>query len=159
MNNAIILLGSNIEPGDNIQYALGLLNQIVTIENYSSLYKTPAYGSIGPDFLNIAVHILTNFSLFELKRRVHTVIENTLGRIRVTDKNAPRTMDIDTIVYNGKVIDEDVWTKVFVAAPVSDLSPNLFNSKIRKSLLETAQKLKSSNKIELVNPPVGFLPA
>ena len=158
MNSAVVLLGSNIEPAENIQYALGLLNQTVNVEKFSRIYKTPSHGSPGPDFLNLAVKFSTRLSLFELKQRVHSIIEITLGRKRVADKNAPRTMDIDTIIYNTQVVDDDLWNKIFVALPVSDIYPDLVHPKTKYTLKQISEKLKSSKCIELYHPPAGFFP-
>jgi len=159
MNSAVILLGSNIDPEENIRYALGLIHQIVKIDEYSRIYKTPSYGSPGPEFLNLAVKISTRFSLFELKQRVHSIIEDTLGRVRKADKNAPRTMDIDTIIYNEQVIDGDLWEKVFVALPIADIYPEFINLKTRKTLIAIAEELKDSAQIELFDAPASFFPS
>ena len=93
-----------------------------------------------------------------IKLSVIQEIENQLGRIRFPDKYAPRTIDLDIIIFNDQIMDTDIWTKVFIAAPLSDLKPALTHPKNYKSLQELAEILKSSQGAKLFNPPQGFFP-
>ena len=146
LNNAIILLGSNIDPEKNIFSALDLLGKV---KNQSRIWKTESFGTKGPDFLNMAVEIETEMDCDQLKKTMIDCIEQTLDRVRTDDKNAPRTIDLDTIIFNGEVVDEDIWHKAFVAIPISDLTPSLIEPKTGKTLGEIAEKMKSSAKAEL----------
>jgi len=146
LNNAIILLGSNIDPEKNIFLALDLLGKV---KNKSHIWRTESFGTKGPDFLNMAVEIDTDMDCDQLKQSMITCIERTRHWIRTDDKNAPRTIDLDTIIFNGEVVDEDVWNKAFVAIPVSELSPNLIKPDTGEALLDIAEKMKSSAKAEL----------
>ena len=100
----------------------------------------------------MAVEIETEMNRDQLKQSMITCIEKTLLRIRTEDKNAPRTIDLDTIVFNGEVVDEDVWHKAFVGIPVSELSPELVNPDTGETLQVIAEKIKSSAKAELFMP-------
>ena len=148
-NLAILLLGSNIEPASNLNNAMELLNCSLSITKTSRIWVTEAVGSKGPDFLNTAVEVKTDLNTYQLKRRIISPTEIGLGRIRTLDKYAPRTIDIDIIIFNGKVLDKNLWDKVFIALPVSEIFPELVNSSTGKTLIETANKLKSSAKAEL----------
>ena len=149
LNNAIILLGSNIDPEKNIFLALDLLGRVKT---RSRIWKTESFGTKGPDFLNMAVEIETEMNRDQLKQSMITCIEKALHRIRTEDKNAPRTIDLDTIVFNGEIVDEDIWHKAFVGIPVSELSPGLVNPNTGETLQVIAAKMKSSAKAELFIP-------
>jgi len=148
-NNAILLLGSNIEPAANFKKALELLNCSLSITKTSRIWVTEAVGNKGPAFLNMAVETETGLNSDQLKKRIIAPIEIGLGRIRTSDKYAPRTIDIDIIIVNRKVLDENLWTKVFIALPVSEIIPELVNTSTGETLNETAIKLKSSAKAEL----------
>jgi len=148
-NSLILLLGSNIEPAANLKKALELLNCSLTITKSSRIWATEAVGNKGPDFLNTAVEVITNLNSDQFKRRIISPIETGLGRIRTSDKYAPRTIDIDIIIVNGKVLDENLWDKVFIALPVSEIIPDLINNTSGETLIEIADKLKSSAKAEL----------
>ena len=150
-NFAILLLGSNIDPAANLKKAMGLLNCSLLITKSSRIWVTEAVGNKGPNFLNTAVEVKTSLTADQLKKKIISPIEIGLGRIRTSDKFAPRTIDIDIIIFNGKVIDENLWNKVFIALPVSEIFPKLINSSTGETLIESAEKLKSSAKAELFN--------
>jgi 2-amino-4-hydroxy-6-hydroxymethyldihydropteridine diphosphokinase len=148
-NKVVILLGSNIQPAENLKKALVLLAEYSSIESCSSVWRTKAVGSDGPDFLNMAVGIETDLGTDEIKSRLIKDIESRLGRIRTSDKNAPRTIDLDIMIVNDEVLDSDLWKKAFVALPVSEIRIDLINPENGSSISETALKLKSSTKVEL----------
>jgi len=148
-NLAILLLGSNIDPAVNLKKALELLNCSLLITKSSHIWVTEAVGNKGPNFLNTAVEVKTSLTSDQLKKMIISPIEISLGRIRTSDKYAPRTIDIDIIIYNGIVIDENLWNKVFIALPVSEIFPKLINSSTGETLIESAEKLKSSAFVEL----------
>ncbi len=147
-NNAILLFGSNINPEENIIHALDLLGEV---KRKSRVWKTEAYGTKGPDFLNMAVEMDTSLDHAQLKELVISCIEKSLHRIRTENKYAPRTIDIDIIVFNDNVVDQDVWTKPFVAIPVSELAPNLKKKDSAEHLASLAEKMKSSALAEPYN--------
>ena len=146
LNNAILLLGSNIDPEKNIIAALKLLGDL---QKQSHIWKTKSYGADGPDFLNMAVEIQTDLNLPQLKESLIGCIEKMLHRTRTENKNAPRTIDIDIIVFNSEVTDDDVWQKPFVAIPVAEIIPDLINDKTGGKLIEVAKKIQSSTNAEL----------
>ncbi len=148
-NNAILLLGSNIEPADNLKKALEMIDDTVVVKNRSQVWETEAIGSDGPNFLNLALEIETDLSIEDLKSKLIDYIESRLGRIRTADKYAPRTMDIDIIIFNNKIYDGNLWTRAFVAQPVADILPDLVNPDDHSTLKVTAEKLKSLTWVEL----------
>jgi len=96
----------------------------------------------------MAVEIQTVMGQVELKQSLVACVEKTLHRVRTEDKNAPRTIDLDIMIFNGKVVDQDVWKKAFAAIPVSELEPALRND-AGDTLYEVAKQLKSSARAEL----------
>ena len=60
-----------------------------------------------------------------------STIEDALGRIRSENKYAPRTLDMDLLVYEGPEpvehpVHRDVLTRPWVALPLLELAPDLF---------------------------------
>jgi 2-amino-4-hydroxy-6-hydroxymethyldihydropteridine diphosphokinase len=149
INRAVLLLGSNIQPESNLSSAIRLIKKECRILNQSSTWKTESFGSEGPDFLNTALQIETTISLKKLKTDLIRRIETELKRVRTINKNAPRTIDIDIIWFNDEIIDNSVFTKLFVALPVSELLPDTENENTHEKLPVIAEKLKSSAKAEL----------
>lgn len=158
MNEVVILIGSNIHPQQNIRDCLVLLMKSVTIEARSQIWRMRSFGSKGPDFLNLAVKAQTTLNEKQLKTSVLRNIEDQLGRIRFSNKNAPRTIDLDTIIFNGSIIDNELWEKAFMAVPVAELEPSLRHPGSVRNLNEIAEELKSSEQAELFIPPEGFFP-
>ena len=141
MPEAILLLGSNIQPRENLSRALKILRNLCKVSRTSDIYQTRAVGSPGPDFLNQAVIIHTDLNIAGIKDKIITPIELTLQRVRVEDKYAPRTIDVDLIMLNGEVLDQNLWNQYFAAKPVSDLAPNLLHPDTRKPLRQIAMQL------------------
>ena len=144
MPTATILLGSNINPEENITKAKNLLMKECKLLKYSQIWETEAIGNDSPDFLNSAVTIETPLSENDLKNQILRKIEMDLGRVRSDNKYAPRTIDLDIIIFDGQVIDQDLWTRSFIASPISDLYPDLQQPSNKKTLLQVAKKLQSS---------------
>lgn len=116
-----LLLGSNIEPMKNLPKALGLLAKEVVILKRSSVWESTAIGSDGPDFLNAALLIETTLTSEALKKNILAPIEQSLGRVRSSDKNAPRTIDIDIVMYDEVVVDDELTDYEHIRLPVSEV--------------------------------------
>jgi 2-amino-4-hydroxy-6-hydroxymethyldihydropteridine diphosphokinase len=143
-NLAILLLGSNIEREKNIRRALDFLQQNTQVLRQSTVWETEAVGSSGPNFLNVAVEISTALETLAIKSELVQPIEQQLGRVRTANKNAPRTIDVDLIVFNSQVLDEGLWKKAFMALPIAELLPSLPHPENALPLCDIAIQLKSS---------------
>jgi 2-amino-4-hydroxy-6-hydroxymethyldihydropteridine diphosphokinase len=145
---ACLLLGSNIQPEKNLAEGMVRLRQVVKITRRSSVWETPAAGSQGPDFLNLAVLITTPMEEAELKEKVLRPLEKNLGRVRSMDKNAARTIDIDIIIFDGRLEDQKLFTFPHQAVPVAEILPD-YRSDRGESLKEIASKLVIMSLIHL----------
>jgi 2-amino-4-hydroxy-6-hydroxymethyldihydropteridine diphosphokinase len=144
MHTATILLGSNIDPEENIDKAIDRLIKECTLIKTSRLWETEAIGSDGPDFLNSAMAVETPLLENDLKFQVLRKLEKELGRVRTEDKNAPRPIDLDIIIFDNQVVDQDLWKRSFISSPISDLYPDLLHPKNKKTLLQVAKELQKS---------------
>ena len=129
-----LLIGSNIEPVENVRRALVELCHYGIIRRMSRAWQTPAYGSDGPDFINLAVELVTPLSMEEVKKEVVAVTEKKMGRERSADKNAPRTLDLDVILFDGELLDPEIWDHVHLAVTVGELMPDLVNPRTGENL-------------------------
>jgi 2-amino-4-hydroxy-6-hydroxymethyldihydropteridine diphosphokinase len=101
-------IGSNL--GDRLRYIESAVRKLketekVEIKKISSIHETEPMG--GPKqgkYLNAVIEIDTGLNPRELMARLQD-IENQLGRKR-TVKNAPRTIDLDILLYGNDNIDE-----------------------------------------------------
>ena len=128
-HQACLLLGSNIQPEKNLTSGLNLLRNMVTISRLSSVWETPSVGSSGPDFLNLAVLITTPLKASELKAQVLRPLEKQLGRVRSANKNEPRTFDADIILFDGLLLDQNLWSYAHRAVPVAEILPDYPSSR------------------------------
>lgn len=140
LHQVCLLLGSNIQPEENILLAVEHLKNSVHILKISSVWQSPSVGFAGPDFLNLALLAATPLTSVELKEQVLRPLEDRLGRVRTVDKNAPRTMDIDIILFDGVELDLILWQYAFRAVPVAELLPE-YRSKSGSLLKDAAAEL------------------
>ncbi|SHI34898.1 2-amino-4-hydroxy-6-hydroxymethyldihydropteridinediphosphokinase [Tangfeifania diversioriginum] len=120
-NTSIISIGSNIDAEINISKMLEILGNEVEIIKVSSMLKTKPIGIENqPDFTNGVVKISTSRSKKDLKSLLKA-IENQLGRNRKGPKFGPRTMDLDIVVWNGKIVDEDYYTRDFLRQSIDEI--------------------------------------
>lgn len=137
-----VLLGSNIQPEKHIPQAVDILKKMVDVISVSNVWETSAVGSRGPNFLNCAVTIQTDLSKDRLKTEVFSKIENLLNRIRTEDKNAPRTIDVDPVIWDGVIEDQRLFKEPFLAFPLNDLIPEMIDPDTGMQLCEQVRKLK-----------------
>ena len=134
-------LGSNIAPHKFLPRAVERLRGFLEVTAVSRAWRSSAIGAPGPDFLNAAVLVFTQLPPFDLKIDVLRQVEAQLGRVRRADKFAPRTIDIDIIVYGEQVLDSALWSQAYLALPVSELLPGLVNPQSGETLEHIARRL------------------
>jgi 2-amino-4-hydroxy-6-hydroxymethyldihydropteridine diphosphokinase len=122
INVAIVGIGSNIDAEKNISVMLEMLGSEVDIVKISKFLKTKPIGVENqPDYTNGAVKVKTVLSLEELKILLKS-IEDRLGRDREGPKSGPRTIDLDIIVWNRKIVHQDYFYRDFLRNSVEEIS-------------------------------------
>lgn len=119
-------------PVQTLCFALGALeNAGVEIVTASRPYKTPAWPDpADPPFANACAEIRTGLDPRSLMVLLHG-IEQSFGRAR-GHKNAPRTLDLDLVDYQGRVIGEEALilphprahVRAFVLLPLREIAPH-----------------------------------
>ena len=123
------------------------MRQFTTIEAISMVWETlPSYGP-GPHFYNTALCLQVTLTASLLKSLILRRVEVQLGRLRTINKDAPRTIDVDILVYDGQVVDPKIWEYAFMAVPLAELLPDLKHPDTQQSLRETANRLLSYSKV------------
>lgn len=135
MRKAVVALGANLgDAAATLRAAAAELEAAegVRIAARSRLYATSPVDSSGPDYVNAAVLLETALPPMALLRLCQS-IENRHGRVRPAGVvNAPRTLDLDVIAYEGTVQSDPVLTlphprakdRLFVLVPLSDIAPD-----------------------------------
>ncbi len=147
---ALLVLGSNISPEDNLRRAVAELDRLLGVEAVSGVYETDPVGAPGtPRFLNAAVRVRTALTPRALKFDVLRPLEARLGRVRGADPNAPRTIDIDVAAVEGPAVvdaeagielpDPDITRWAHVALPLCDVAPDFILVSTRRTVREVAR--------------------
>lgn len=129
---AYVSAGSNIDPLPNLRLAVAELRRRFGQLRLSPVYRTPAVGFAGDDFLNLVLAFETSVPAAEVVaelERLHTLA----GRQRGPNACASRTLDLDLLLYGDavmpeapiKVPREDIRKYAFVLGPLADLAPGL----------------------------------
>lgn len=135
-------LGSNIEPETYLPKAVQSLKDYGQVKTASSVWETKAVGSDGPNFLNACVLFLSHLQHNQLKDQVIRPIEAQLGRIRYADKNAPRTIDIDLLLFNQTPLNIEFWDFAFVAVPLAELIPDFIHPNHKEKMSRFSEQLQ-----------------
>lgn len=129
-----VAIGSNVSPHTHVPAAVEQLARHARLTGLSRFYQTPAIGrSDQDDFINGVARLETSFPPAAFKYDVLRVIERDLGRTRDEDLYAPRTMDLDILLYGDLVCDEpgleipdpDILERAFLIEGLLDLEPGL----------------------------------
>ena len=124
------LPGNGLQPIETLQRALArLAERGVAVAAVSSFYETPAWPNpADPAFVNAVAAVETPLQPVELLALLHGV-ETEFGRMR-SAPNAPRTLDIDLIDYEGRQMQGDLMLphprageRAFVLVPLAEVAP------------------------------------
>ncbi|TVS13593.1 MAG: 2-amino-4-hydroxy-6-hydroxymethyldihydropteridine diphosphokinase [Wenzhouxiangella sp.] len=125
-------LGSNLEAERHILAGFDALRREFGELCCSPIYRSPAVGFSGADFLNAAARIRSNWSVGRLKDWL-TELENRHGRDRSQPKFSDRSLDIDILLHGARVGEfdglvlprEEVLEYAHVLKPLADIAPDL----------------------------------
>ena len=130
---AYVALGANLEdPVSQVASGLAALAALprTRLVAQSSLYRTAPVGYADqPDFINAVAAVETALSPRELLDAL-LAIEASHGRER-RFPNAPRTLDLDVLLYGGLQVHEEGLTiphprlheRAFVLVPLAEIAP------------------------------------
>jgi 2-amino-4-hydroxy-6-hydroxymethyldihydropteridine diphosphokinase len=133
MHQAYVGLGSNLEqPVRQVLAAFDQLDALpyTRLAARSSLYRSGPMGKLDqPDFVNAVARLDTGLSPAELMHAL-LLVEAQHGRRR-GEPNAPRTLDLDLLLYDDEVIGEPALTvphprmheRAFVLVPLAEINP------------------------------------
>ncbi len=132
-------LGANLgDPRATLAQALEALAALprTRLVAASPLYRSGPIDAAGPDFINAAAELDTTLTPRELLQAL-LGIEQAHGRQR-PHRNAPRTLDLDLLLYGQRVVDEPglevphprLHERAFVLRPLADLAPDLVHPRL-----------------------------
>ncbi len=139
---AYLSLGTNIQPEINLVRAIELLHAYGKLEKISNAWESESVGAEGPNYLNACVLLVTSLEQKDLKEQALLPIERQLGRKRSADKFAPRTIDIDIVIFDNQPCDDKYWEQAFVVVPLAEIYPEYQNPLSQESMTQTAGRLR-----------------
>ena len=135
MTVAYVGIGSNLDdPAHHVRSALAELDELphTRVVRQSSLYRSAPMGyAAQPEFVNAVAQLETGLPAERLLAELQQ-IEARHGRRR-SFANAPRTLDLDVLLYGDAVLDlpalkiphPRMHERAFVLAPLLDIAPDL----------------------------------
>ena len=135
MQRAYVALGANLgDARATVRAAFAALDALADcrLQAASSLYRTAPVGLLDqPDFINAVAALDTTLAPETLLDAL-LGLEAHFGRIR-GERNGPRTLDLDLLLYADQVIDTPRLTlphprlhlRAFVLQPLAEIAPNL----------------------------------
>ena len=132
MATIYISIGSNINPAENIQYALNDLKQVFGEIACSTHYESKSVGFDGDNFINLVASAETELDILAVADHLHK-IEDQHGRDRSGPKFSSRTLDLDLLLYDAEVFEQEklkiprdeILFNAFVLRPLAELAPDL----------------------------------
>ncbi|MES0372495.1 MAG: 2-amino-4-hydroxy-6-hydroxymethyldihydropteridine diphosphokinase [Mariprofundaceae bacterium] len=135
MPSALVGMGSNISPEQHLADAAAEIKKRFSDVKFSGVYQSKAVGMDGDDFLN-ACCLIGNVPDREELIGWFKSLEDEHGRDRSEGSWKPRTLDLDLLMFDGKVLDDDLYRYPHVYVPASELVdvelPALENSVVLK---------------------------
>ena len=151
VSQVYLAIGSNLgNKINNIEVTKFELEKYrIKILKFSSCYLSESWPDKSmPNYVNIVIKIKTSLAPLELLK-VCNLIELKLGRIR-TNKNSPRTCDIDIIDYDNKILVKDnklilphprMCKRNFVLLPLFELDKSWNHPKLMINIVKLINSL------------------
>jgi 2-amino-4-hydroxy-6-hydroxymethyldihydropteridine diphosphokinase len=159
-----IALGSN--QGDKLAWLKKSIQKIYDdigeVSKVSHVYKTPAWGFDGDDFLNAVVEVQTRYTAESTLEKL-LAIEHQLGRTRYgTGKYEARTVDLDILFFGKKNIKTSTLTvphpklaeRNFVLQPLADLIPDFSHPILNQSVDQLLKNSQDNSKVEAISEQI-----
>lgn len=129
MAEIFVGVGSNIRPHEHVARALAAMTREFGELRTSTVYRCPPVGFEGNDFLNLVVAFESAEPPEAITETLHR-IEGECGRDRDAPRFAPRTVDLDLLLYGDRIVDRpglrlpraEILEYPFVLKPLAELA-------------------------------------
>lgn len=137
-----IALGSNLGNREaNLRMALRGMTRMAQVVAVSALYETVPEGPAQPMFYNAACRLETGLEPRPLLRFLQA-LEHEIGRRPGAGRNGPRVIDLDVLLYDGRIVDEPglavpharLAERAFMLVPLADIAPDAAHPALGKTI-------------------------
>jgi 2-amino-4-hydroxy-6-hydroxymethyldihydropteridine diphosphokinase len=152
--------GSNVAPEHNMARAVEELRRAFPGARFSPWYRNRAAGFEGEDFINLVTGFDTALPPRGVLAKLHA-IETLCGRPRDAPRWAPRSMDLDVLLYGDLVCEEaglrlprpDLLKRAYMLGPLAALAPQVLHPTAGLSIGELWRRFdQSHHPLEAVTP-------
>jgi 2-amino-4-hydroxy-6-hydroxymethyldihydropteridine diphosphokinase len=150
--------GSNIEPERRLSQAVEALERTFPGIRFSPWYRNRAAGFEGEDFINLAAGFDTSLPLRDVIEHLQA-IETLCGRPRNAPRWAPRSMDLDILLYGALVSQTpplprpDLLKRAYMLGPLADIAPDLVHPTAHLTIRELWGRFdRQSHPLERLEP-------
>jgi 2-amino-4-hydroxy-6-hydroxymethyldihydropteridine diphosphokinase len=134
MPEVYVAAGSNVEPERRMEQAVAELARGFPGVRFSSWYRNRAAGFEGDDFINLVAGFSTALPVHAVLERLQA-IEGRCGRGRDAPRWAPRSMDLDVLLYGDLICEEpglklprpDLVKRAYMLGPLAELAPEVMH--------------------------------
>jgi len=158
-----VAAGSNVAPERNLSRAVAALREQFAGIRFSPWYRNRAVGFEGEDFINLVAGFDTTLPVREVLGRLHA-IETLCGRPREAPRWAPRSMDLDVLLYGDLVCDEpgltlprpDLTRRAYMLGPLAQLAPEVVHPTAHLPIGELWRRFdQAAHPLQPVAPSAG----
>jgi 2-amino-4-hydroxy-6-hydroxymethyldihydropteridine diphosphokinase len=146
-----VAAGSNVAPERNLAQAVAAIAREFPGAVFSAWYRNRALGFAGEDFINLVAGFDTPLPVGAVLAKLHA-IETACGRPRGAPRWAPRSMDLDVLLYGGLVCDEpglklprpDLLKRAYMLGPLAQLAPQVVHPTAQLTIGELWRRFDQS---------------
>lgn len=161
MVEVFVAAGSNVDPVRHLRTALDALARIYPSLRVSPAYRNKAVGFEGEDFINLVVGLSTPDPVTQVRANLQQV-EQLCGRPPQAPKWAPRTMDLDILLYGQRVSQEpglilprpDLIRRPYMLKPMVDIAPDVEHPVLHRTMRELWDEFDSAGH-EMIRVDLG----
>jgi 2-amino-4-hydroxy-6-hydroxymethyldihydropteridine diphosphokinase len=154
-----VAAGSNVAPLENLRRALDVLDRHFAPITVSRAYANAAVGFAGDEFINLVVGFRTALTVHQVVERLHEA-EAACGRERLAPKWAPRSMDLDILLFGDTVCSEpglvlprpDLLKRPYMLGPAAEIAPAVVHPIERRTLGELWRDMRATQAAHAMRP-------